>query len=66
MRFLLNVERDEFGLRRRKASPFTCIRGLLSLCKIMRLHVKGRFPIKYLANLILFTQPSAVSATAAK
>ena len=33
----------------------SCIRGSLSLCNIIRLHVKGRFPVKWLANLILFT-----------
>ena len=33
---------------------------------VMHLHVKGRFPVKKLANLILFTQPSAVSVTAPK
>ena len=33
---------------------------------VIRLHVKGRFPVKSLANLILFTQPSTVSVTAAK
>ena len=44
----------------------SCIRGSLSLCNIMHLHVKGRFPVKWLANLILFTQPSVESATAGK
>ena len=33
---------------------------------VIRLHVKGRFPVKSLANLILFKQPSTVSVTAAK
>ena len=33
---------------------------------IMRLHDKGRFPVKWLANLILFTKPSAVSVAAVK
>ena len=32
----------------------------------MHLHVKGRFSVKLLADLILFTQPSAVCETAAK
>ena len=44
----------------------SCIRRSLSLCNIMHLHVKGRFPVKWLANLILFTQPSVESATAGK
>ena len=77
VRFLLNVERDKFGLRRRKASPFAnlfikcmiwrIVRVLEGCCLfIMRLHVKGRFPVKWLANLILFTKPSAVSVAAVK
>ena len=72
MRFLLNVEGDEFGLRRRKGSPsanpvFTPLSVLEGRCLyVMCLHVKGRFPVKYVANLILFTQPSAVSVTAAE
>ena len=44
----------------------SCIRQSLSLCNMMLLHVKGRFPVKWLANLILFTQPSVESATAGK
>ena len=57
--YLLNVERDEFGLRRRKASPFanpvlaplsddmknsSCIRR--SLPPWNAFYVKGRFPVK--------------------
>ena len=43
------------------------VRVLEGRClSIMRLHVNGRFPVKWLANLILFTQPSAVSVAAVK
>ena len=44
-----------------KCMNISCVTRSLSLCNIMHWHVKRRFPV-----LILFTQPSAVSVTAAK
>ena len=50
-----------------KCMIWKIVRVLEGCCLfIMRLHVKGRFPVKWLANLILFTKPSAVSVAAVK
>ena len=70
VRFLLNVERDEFVLSRRRASfVFTPggwhEKNFVYLVFVMRLIIYNSRLGMYSRNLLLFTYPSAVNVTAA-